>query len=638
MNGPTTNKDKDKVVETEEEEEETSVEDGGGLDGEKKAKAPSPRPPLNGERFVLAVDVGTTGIRSFLFNKEAKRLGCCYQRVATLSPEQGYAEQDPIQLWKQCKAVMRQVLKDSAIPVSHVVSIGLTAQRGSFLVWHRKTGKPLSNFILWQDVRSVDICNRWNSSLTIRSINIVSKYMHMVTRGPRWMMASIFKLSPMHVTPRLLWVLENVAEAKEALDENNLLFGTVDTWLLWKLTGGKVFATDYSSASSTGIYDPFRLQWNQQVLDIVGIPACIFPEVLPTSGSFGATTPNVLGAPVPITAIVADQQAALFAECCFDAGDLKVTIGTGGFMDVNTGSALLPSKNGLFPLIAWKLGDKITYMTEGPMSTVGSVLDWGKEELNLYDDVARTSEMAESVPDTDNVYFVPAFSGLNSPYQDPTARGTILGLTMSTKKEHIVRALLESFSYCCQDLLLAIREDFPSLSLATAPTTRNGEDDVAARQRLPLIKLSGGVAQNDFLLQSIADTTNAIVERAVSPQDTTALGAAYLAGLAVGLWASTEELKRYRKVERVFQPKPTQRTNSAKQREGREKKEETEEERRAAKYAKWKKAVSHSLAWADTFATFDAKPLSSSSSSPTSSSKREKEKRSQEWTSRYWSG
>ncbi|ELR23639.1 glycerol kinase [Acanthamoeba castellanii str. Neff] len=578
MKQPEKEEEKEEVDKTEEVDEETnSACDHLNQDEDVDGETP----------HLLCVDVGTSGLRAYAYDvgssgsgsssgsssgakgksKHDKPAASCrnrggfYQSLPTLYPQPGWVEQDPYVLLDTFRDVVNKVLKKTRITAAQVKAIGITTQRASFLLWNKETGRPLCNFITWQDVRTVGICEEWNDSYAFRGIHAFSKFAHIVTRRTRHLMGSIFKFSPIHCTPRLMWAMKNVEGAQELAAQGKLLFGTTDTWILWNLTGGKVHATDYSNASATGLYDTFELGWNQQLFSVVGLPASIFPEVRPTSGDFGSTLPRFFGAAIPIRAIVADQQAALFGECCFDVGDCKVTIGTGCFIDINTGSQPLVSTHGLLPLIAWAIGKEITYMIEGPMPSVGSVIDWGSREMGWYDHAKETEGMATSVDDTHGVYFVPAFSGLAAPHQDPTARGTILGMTTSTKKQHLVRAMLESIGYTCNDLLETMKADLPNLRVS------------------PLMKIDGGVSQNDFVNQFIANMTGREIIRHPHPDQMTALGAAFLAGLGAGIWKSKEELKGLRASMHRFTP-------------------EFDEETRRTKYAAWKRAVERAMHWA----------------------------------------
>jgi len=535
---------------------------------------------------LLCMDVGTSGVRAYIYSAEAARSrkgaaakgagrfksrdtpgqpscqnrGGCFRALPTLYPKPGWVEQDPIVVWETFKKVVNETLEKTHVSASQVKAIGITTQRASFLLWNKETGKPLCNFITWQDVRTSRICEEWNESYSFKGLHALSRVAHLVTGRTRHLMGSIFKILPIHCTPRLIWALENVEGARELAANGNLLFGTTDTWILWNLTGGKVHATDYSNASATGLYDTFELGWNQQLFTVVGIPNNIFPEVRPTSGFFGDSLPRHFGEAIPIRAIVADQQAALFGECCFEVGDCKVTIGTGCFIDINTGSQPLVSAHGLFPLIAWVIGNEVTYMIEGPMPSVGSVIDWGSREMGWYQDPCETEAMATSVEDTHGVYFVPAFSGLAVPYQDPTARGTLLGITTSTKKEHLVRAMLESIGFTCYDLLETIKMDVPNLRVSS------------------MIKVDGGVSHNNFVNQFIANMSGRKIVRYQHPGQTTALGAAFLAGLGAGIWKSKKELKWLRTAMQQYVP-------------------QFDEQTRQARYAVWKRAVERSLGW-----------------------------------------
>jgi len=511
-------------------------------------------------KFVLSLDVGTTGIRAFLYDQKARRRAGSYRLITSIYPQAGWVEQDPQVLWDTCRKVMAKTMRKAKVKPSSIAAIGITTQRSSFLVWNKETGKPLCNFITWQDVRTADICSSWNDSYVFKGLQTLSKVAHGVTRSHRFLMMSLFKMSPLHVTPRLLWVLQNVDGAAKLAQEGKLLFGTVDTWLIWQFTGGQVHATDYSNASSTGLYDPFQIQWNQTLFSVVGVPPLLMPEVRPTSGSFGSTIPSIFGESIPIMAVVGDQQAALFAECCFGVGDCKITMGTGAFVDINTGSNVYVSKRGLMPLIAWKINDNVTYMVEGIMTNIGTVIEWGARELNLFDKPEESERMAETVENSDGVYLVPAFSGLSVPHQDPTARGTIIGLTTATKKQHIVRAMLESVGYTAREVLDAVKSDIPSVKISES------------------IKVDGGVSNNDFVCRWMAEMTQKEIVRDVNPDQTTALGSAFLAGLAAGIWTSTKELEQVRQKQKVWTPSMNK--SQVKR-----------------YYNEWKRAVDRSLQW-----------------------------------------
>lgn len=470
---------------------------------------------------VAGLDVGTTGIRCVLYTKDLKILGSAYEKVEELHDQPGWSEVDPLELWQQCQNVVKAALKQSKISASEVASLGLTSQRNSFLTWRRSTGQPLHRIINWQDTRAEDICNRWNGSLLMRMMNAVGGLAHSLTRSSRHQAMREFKFDTVHVSVRLRWILDHLPDAEALIASNDMLFGTMDTWLLWNLTGRTVHATDYSSVSTTGLYDFYVLDWSWFVLKILGLPRTILPEIRDTSGDFGATLPTLFGAAIPIHALVADQQSALFGHCCFNVGDAKVSLGTGTFLNINTGRDIhTPSAYTLYPMIAWKIGSEVTYMAEVNASCTGSLLDWGAQ-VGYFAHPSEADALALTVPDTRGVVCVNAFYGLNSPYHDASARGAFLGLTSATRPAHLARAMLESLAYRFMDLFRVVEDEFE-----TIPTD---------------LRADGGVARSDFVLQTISTLSGARVHRTRQPE-MTALGAAFLSGLACGFWSSREEL------------------------------------------------------------------------------------------------
>jgi len=515
----------------------------------------------NNEKYILAIDVGTTNIRAIVFDKELNILAKSIQNIPLIIDENkpGYIEQCPIQLWEACKYVVKEAIalspaKDNP---SLICSCGITNQRSTFLTWRKDTGKPIHNLITWQDSRAGDLCRSANSSLAIKGIHSATRFVHIVTGKPRYLAASHLELSTAHSSSRLAWVLQNIPEAKQAAKEEQMLFGTIDTWLLWNLTGGKVHATDYSNMSSTGLYDPFEMKFNSVVFYLFNIPYHIMPKICDTSFHFGDCLEELFGYPIPINAICGDQQSAMFGECCFEEGDTKLTIGTGCFVNINTGSQGRASKFGMYPLVGWKIKDEVTFMMEGKGMSAGTAIDWA-QQFGMFNDAWETSALAASVPHSSGVVFVPAFTGLAPPHNDARARGMIIGMTPSTKREHVVRALLESFGYRCKELI----------------------DSIISDNYCPIKKIvaDGGVCQNDFVMQFISDICNNRIDRAAHPE-MTASGVCMLAGLNVGIWSSKKDLIQLRKSSKIFEPRMSRET-------------------RKNLFKRWQRAVKRSMYWA----------------------------------------
>uniref|UniRef100_A0A663N1Q6 glycerol kinase n=2 Tax=Athene cunicularia TaxID=194338 RepID=A0A663N1Q6_ATHCN len=391
-----------------------------------------------------------------------------------------------------------------------IAGLGISTQRATFITWHKRTGKPFHNFISWQDLRSAELVNSWNKSLLLKVIHVIFTVLHFLTGNDRYLAPSFLTFSTQQTSMKLSWVFKNIHEAEEAAKKNNCCFGTVDTWLLYRLTKGSVYATDYSNASATGIFEPFTKCWNPTLCNLLSIPMSIYPSVKDTSFNFGSADSEIFGAPIPIMAMVADQQSAMFGECCFHPGDVKLTMGTGGFWNVNTGGHLFASQSGLYPLIGWKIGEEVVYLTEGCMSDIGTAIKWA-QDINLFTNVDETAKMARSIVDSQGVCFVPGFK---VSVNDPDLCASFMGLKPSTTRNHLVRAILES---------IAFRAD-------------------------------GGVSNNSFVMQMTSDLINKKIEKPANA-DMSSLGAAFLAGLASGFWTDKEQLKKLRRIEAVFEPK-----------------------------------------------------------------------------------
>ncbi len=517
------------------------------------------------EHYILVIDAGTTGIRSIIFDRETHIISQAYAELPQIYPEPGWTEQDPEAIWETCLKVVKESLDNKNLTSENIKAIGITNQRATSLLWDKKTGAPIHNAITWQDTRAAALCRKMDKKMKmrfLRGLGILAKSLSGVfpivkksRLGKVLITISILTFTPATSLAHIGWVLTHLEGVRERAEKGELLAGTIDTWLIWKLTEGRVHATDFSNASATNMFDTFRLQWSDLFLGIFDIPKQILPEVKETSDNFGST--NIFGGSIPITGVCADQQSALFGETCFNPGEVKCTHGTGTFIDMNVGNEPVTSPHKLVPMIAWNLGGEVTYVLEGYLGTTGCVIQWLCEGLRIAQDPSETDGMARTVKDTGGLYVVPAFQGLTSPYWDPLARGIMVGLTRGTKKEQVVRATLEGIAYCCKDIVLAMEED--------------------SGVKVTSMKVDGGASRNDFLLQFMADLLNVEIERP-DMVETTSLGAAFFAGLKVGYWTSKEDIIRHRKVERKFLPA-------------------MEKSEREIRYKKWKKAVERSLNW-----------------------------------------
>ena len=471
-------------------------------------------------KYILSLDQGTTSSRAILFNENGEMLSTAQKEFKQYYPNPGWVEHDPMEIWDTQLEVARSAIEKLGISAEDIAGIGITNQRETTILWDKRNGKPVHNAIVWQCRRTAPCCDSlkeagWTDKIREKTGLLIDAYFS---------------------ATKIRWILQNVPEAKELAASGNLLFGTIDTWLIWNLTGGQVHATDYSNASRTMLFNIHTLEWDQEILELLEIPASILPEVRPSSGIFGNTLPLLFGAPIPVAGVAGDQQAALFGQACFSPGTAKNTYGTGGFLLMNTGDEPVSSKNGLVTTIAWGLDGKITYALEGSIFVAGAAIQWLRDELKLISSAAETEGLCKEVPDTCGVYLVPAFVGLGAPYWDPYARGALTGLTRGANRNHIVRATVESMAYQTYDVLHAMEQD------AGIP--------------LAELRVDGGAAANSFLLQFQSDITGVPVLRP-STLETTALGAAYLAGLAVGYWDDLTEIRRNWQVSAAFNPELT---------------------------------------------------------------------------------
>ncbi|XP_059358132.1 putative glycerol kinase 5 [Carassius carassius] len=484
------------------------------------------------ETFILSVDVGTTSIRCHVYDKSARIRGSCSTKVSLLYPQPGWVEIDPEDLWKGFVTVVKGAVQDSGLQMCQMESLGISTQRATFITWDRNTGEPFHNFITWQDLRAAELVRSWNRSCTMKTVHGVMKMLHFLTRQKRFLAASLVVFTTQHVSLRLVWALNNIPQLRQAVEDDSCYFGTIDTWLLYKLTKGLVHATDYSNASATAIFDSYQMCWSGFLCSLLSIPLSILPSVQNTSHKFATCDPSIFGVPIPVMSVMADQQAAMFGECCFDIGDVKITMGTGTFMDINTGNKPHTSVAGLYPLVGWKIGADVVYLAEGNAAGTGAAIKWA-QDLELFSDVKETEAIATSVEDADGVYFVPSFSGLQAPLNDPKACASFMGLKPSTTKRHLVRAILESIAFRNKQLF-----------------------DIMLREtRIPITKIraDGGVCTNNFIMQLTADLLGRKIERP-SHFDMSCLGAAFVAGLGTGYWRNQEELKKLLTTDQHFLP------------------------------------------------------------------------------------
>ena len=492
-------------------------------------------------KYIMALDSGTTSNRCILFNAAGEICSVAQKEFTQIFPQPGWVEHDADEIFATQLEVAKQALANIGANASSIAAIGITNQRETAIVWNKRTGRPICNAIVWQCRRTAPYCDVLTRSGWVDTIR---KKTGLV-------------IDPYFSGTKIHWILENVPGAQEQAEAGELLFGTVETWLIWKLTEGKVHVTDYSNASRTMLFNINTLTWDQEILDLMGIPASMLPTPMPSSAVYGCTEPKFFGAPILIAGAAGDQQAALFGQTCFCPGESKVTYGTGAFLLMNTGNTPIFSRNGLVTTIAWGLDGKVTYALEGSIFIAGAAIQWLRDELRFIESAGDSEYMAQKVRDTNGCYVVPAFTGLGAPHWDAYARGAIVGLTRGVNKYHIIRATLDSIAYQTNDVLAAMESD--------------------AGIRMSTLKVDGGASANNYLVQTQADVSGAPVLRPKCVE-TTAMGAAYLAGLAVGYWASLEEIRQNWVVDRSFLP-------------------EISQEERAVRVKGWKKALRCTAGW-----------------------------------------
>ncbi len=493
-------------------------------------------------KYLLALDQGTTSSRSIVFDQEGRMLAWAQQEFQQHYPRPGWVEHDPEEIWQTQLSTARAALQKAGLRAQDLAAIGITNQRETTLLWERKTGRPVHPAIVWQDRRTAAICeelraSKWRQEISRRTGLVADPYFS---------------------ATKIKWLLDNVPGLRPRAQQGDLAFGTIDTWLLWKLTGGKVHATDCSNASRTMLFNIHEVDWDRELLAAFDIPAALLPKVRPSSSLFGLAAAEWLGAEIPIAGMAGDQQAALFGQTCFQPGMLKNTYGTGCFMLMQTGGQVVASKHGLLTTIAWQIGGgKVQYALEGSVFVAGAVVQWLRDELQIINTAAEIEPLAAQAQDNGGVYLVPAFAGLGSPYWDAEARGTIVGLTRGTNRSHLARAALEAIAYQARDLAEAMQED--------------------ANTAITELRVDGGAVRNDLLMQFQADIVPIpVVRPAVT--ETTALGAAYLAGLAVGCWRDLDDLAQHWRAEARFSPRMTQ-------------------AKRQHLYQNWRKAVTRARGW-----------------------------------------
>ncbi|MDY5956007.1 MAG: glycerol kinase GlpK [Frisingicoccus sp.] len=492
--------------------------------------------------YIMALDQGTTSSRCILFNKSGEIVSVAQQEFTQIYPKPGWVEHDPLQIWATQMSVAIAAMGKAGVTSKDIAGIGITNQRETTVVWNRHTGLPVYNAIVWQCRRTSDYIDLLKSK----------GYDQDILEKTGLIADAYFSGS------KIRWILDNVEGAREAAEKGDLLFGTIDTWLIWKLTGGEVFVTDYTNASRTMLYNIHELCWDEEILAVMNIPKCMLPEVKASSCIYGYTQEGILGGSIPISGIAGDQQAALFGQCCFEAGEAKNTYGTGCFLLMNTGKEAVRSKNGLLTTIAASADGSIQYALEGSIFMAGAAIQWLRDEMKLIQSAGETEACAMEVEDSNGVYVVPAFTGLGAPYWDQYARGAVVGLTRGVNRNHFIRATLESLAYQTYDVLKAMEVD-SNICLSS-------------------LKVDGGACANNFLMQFQSDILNTRVER---PEcvETTALGAAYLAGIAVGYWKDTDDIKKNWKLERTFETK-------------------MDEKKREESISGWHEAVKRSYGWA----------------------------------------
>ncbi|MBR6270752.1 MAG: glycerol kinase GlpK [Lachnospiraceae bacterium] len=495
------------------------------------------------KRYIMSLDAGTTSSRCVIFNRQGEILSIAGKEFTQIFPKPGWVEHDPMEIWATQSGVMAEAMRKIGVGADDIAALGITNQRETTVVWDKETGMPVYNAIVWQCRRTADIIEKLNADGLREHVQNVTGLIP----------------DPYFSGSKIAWILDNVPGARARAEEGRLLFGTIDTWLIWNLSDKKLHVTDVTNASRTMLFDIHKLEWDETLLNYFNIPRSMLPHVSMSSEIIGRTDKKILGGEIPIAGIAGDQQAALFGQCCFMPGDVKNTYGTGCFTLMNTGAKPVTSSHGLVSTIAYGINDNVSYALEGSIFIAGAAIQWLRDEMRLIENAPASEECCRAVDDSDGVYVIPAFSGLGAPYWNPYARGMALGLTRGTNKNHFVRATVESLAYQTYDLVKAMEKD--------------------SGNPLSSLKVDGGASANNFLMQFQSDILGIDVERPTCIE-TTALGAAYLAGLTVGYWKDYDDIMKNRKVDIVFVP-------------------EIDAATRKKRIAGWKKAVECALLWAE---------------------------------------
>ena len=478
------------------------------------------------KKYIMAMDEGTTSARCVIYDKQGNTISSAQREFPQYFPKEGWVEHDATEIWATQISVAQEAMLKHNLNYRDIVALGITNQRETTVVWDKATGEPIYNAIVWQCRRTSDYAEALKNQ----------GHEEMIRRKTGLIIDAYFSGT------KIKWILDHVDGARERAERGELLFGTIESWLIWKMTGGEVHVTDYSNAARTMLFNIHTLDWDDEILSLLDIPKCMLPKPVECSGHYGETIPELFGGPIPITGSAGDQQAALFGETCFEVGEAKCTYGTGSFLLLNTGDRPVFSDSGLLTTIAWGLDGKVSYALEGSAFVCGAAIQWLRDEMKFMSDSSKSERMALKAGDSEGVYMVPAFTGIGAPYWEPDARGAIFGITRGTDRNQIVRATLESLAYQNEDLLSAMAEDLG--------------------QRIVALKVDGGACRNNFLMQFQADVSNTEIVRCKSIESTS-LGAAYLAGLAVGYYDSTDDIIENKEVDRVFRPEMDEATRAA---------------------------------------------------------------------------
>ena len=478
------------------------------------------------KKYIMAMDEGTTSARCVIYDKQGNTISSAQREFPQYFPKEGWVEHDATEIWATQISVAQEAMLKQNLSYRDIVALGITNQRETTVVWDKATGEPIYNAIVWQCRRTSDYAEALKNQ----------GHEEMIRRKTGLIIDAYFSGT------KIKWILDHVDGARERAERGELLFGTIESWLIWKMTGGEVHVTDYSNAARTMLFNIHTLDWDDEILALLDIPKCMLPKPVECSGHYGETIPELFGGPIPITGSAGDQQAALFGETCFEVGEAKCTYGTGSFLLLNTGERPVFSDSGLLTTIAWGLDGKVRYALEGSAFVCGAAIQWLRDEMKFMSDSPKSEQMALKAGDSEGVYMVPAFTGIGAPYWEPDARGAIFGITRGTDRNQIVRATLESLAYQNEDLLSAMAEDLG--------------------RRIVALKVDGGACRNNFLMQFQADVSNTEIVRCKSIESTS-LGAAYLAGLAVGYYDSTDDIIENKEVDRVFRPEMDEATRAA---------------------------------------------------------------------------